>query len=65
MGTFGVELTKGESSNKTTYPAATEGGNSTGITPFYAASREEQVLVAKIVHLLIHDNTDIDYQMMA
>ena len=47
-----------------TYPAATEGGNSTGITPFYAASREEQVPVAKLVHLLIHDNTDIDYQMV-
>ena len=44
--------------------AAAEGGNATGITPFFYAFREEQVLVAKLVHLLIHDNTDIDYHMM-
>ena len=43
---------------------AAEGGNSTGITPLYAAFREEQVLVVNLVHLLIHNNTDIDYQML-
>ena len=66
MGKLGVELGIGKSFKETADPdaAATEGGNGTGITPFYAAFREEQVLVAKLVHIIIHDNTDIDYQML-
>ena len=66
MGALGVALGTGESFNKTADPAAAaaEGGNATGITPFSPAFRQEQVLVAKLVHLLIHDNTDIAYQML-
>jgi len=66
MGTLGVDLGMGESFNETADPsnAAAEGGNATGITPFSADFCEEQVLVAKLVHLLIHDNTDIDYRML-
>ena len=65
MGTLGVELGTGESFNKTEDPDAesAEEGNSTG-TPFPAAFRKEQVLVAKLVHLLIHENTDILYRML-
>ena len=53
----------GESFNETADPVAAtaEGGNTTNITPFSAALREEQVLVAKLFHLLIHNNTDIDH----
>ena len=63
MGTLGVELGTGESFNETADPASatTEVGNSTGITPFSDAFRKEQVLVAKLVKLLIHDNDDIDH----
>ena len=66
VGTLGVELGTGESLNETADPVAAdaEGVNSTGITPLSAAFREEQVLVVKLVHLLIHNNTDIDYQML-
>ena len=62
MGTLGVELGMGERFNNTSYPAsaAAKGGNSIGITPFYDAFLEEQVLV----HLLNHDNTDIDYHIL-
>ena len=66
MITLGVELGTGESLNKTTYPAAAadEGGKAKGITPISAALCKEQVLVVKLVHLLIHKNTDINYQML-
>ena len=66
VGTLGVELGTGESSNETADPAAAaaEGGNATGITPFSAALRKEQVLVVKLVHLLIHNNNGIDYQTL-
>ena len=66
MGTLGVELGTGESFNETSDPAAVdaEGGNATGITPLSDAFSEEQVFVVKLVHLLIHNNTDIDYQML-
>ena len=66
MGTFGVGLGTGEIFNKTEDSAAVsmEGGNATNITPFPAAFREKQVLVAKLVQILIHDNTDIDYHML-
>ena len=66
MRTIGVELGTGEIFNKTSDPdtAAAEVGNATGVTPFSAAFRQEQFLVAKRVHLLIHDNTDIYYQIM-
>ena len=66
VGTLGVELGTGESLNETADPVAAdaEGVNPTGITPLSAAFREEQVLVVKLVHLLIHNNTDIDYQML-
>ena len=52
--------------NKMSDPAAAaaEEGSDTGITPFYDAFREEKVCVAKLVHFLIHNNTDIDYQML-
>ena len=66
MGTLGVGLGTGEIFNKTEDSAAVsmEGGNATNITPFPAAFREKQVLVAKLVQILIHDNTDIDYHML-
>ena len=66
VGTLGVELGTGERLNETANPAAAdaEGGNATGITPLSAAFRNDQVLVVKLVHLLIHNNTDIDYQML-
>ena len=66
MGILGVELGTGESLNETADPAtaAAEEGNATGITTFSSAFREDQVLVVNIVHLLIHNNTDIDYQML-
>ena len=66
MGTLGIELGTGEILNEMADPVsdAAEGGNSTGITPFSDAFCEEKVLVAKIFHLLIHDNTDIDYHIM-
>ena len=66
LGTLGIELVTGESLNEMADPAdaASEGGNATGITPLSAAFREEQVLVVKLVHLLIHNNTYIDYQML-
>ena len=66
VGTLSVELGKGESLNETAEPAAAaaERGNATNITSLYSAFRGEQVLVVKRVHLLIHNNTDIDYQML-
>ena len=66
MGTLGVEIGTGESSNKMADPvaAAAEGGNAAGITLFSTALREEQVLVAKLVRLLVHNNTDIDYHIL-
>ena len=66
VGTIGVDLGTGESLNETADPdaAADEGGNTTGITPLSAAFREEQFLVVKLVQILIHNNTDIDYQML-
>ena len=66
MGTIGVELGMGESFNETEDPAAAAAGvgNDIGITPFSAALHEEQVLVAKLVHLLTHANTDMYYQML-
>ena len=66
MVTLWVELGTVDSFNNTADPAAdaTEGGNSTGITPFSSALCEEKFLVAKLVYLLIHDNTEIDYQML-
>ena len=66
VGTLVVELGTGESSNETADPAAAaaEGGKATDINPLSAAFREEQVLVVKLVHLLIHNNTYIDYQML-
>ena len=61
MGTLGVELGTGESSNKMADPVddSAEGGNAAGITPFSTALREEQVLVSKLVSLPIHNNTDM------
>ena len=66
VGTLGVELGTWESLNETAEPAtaAAEGGNANGIIPLSAAFCEEQVLVVKIFHLLIHNNTDIYYQML-
>ena len=66
VGTIGVYLGTGESLNETADPAAAaaEGGNATGITPLSAAFHVEQVLLEKLVQLLIHNNTDIDYQML-
>ena len=66
VGTIGVEIGTGESLNETADPiyAATEGGNATRITPLSAAFHNDQVLVVKLVHLLTHNNTDIDYQML-
>ena len=66
MGTLGVELGTGESSNKMADPVddSAEGGNAAGITPFSTALRKEQVLVAKLVRLPIHNNTDIDCHML-
>ena len=66
MGTLSVELGTGDIFNKTAYPTddAVEGGNATSFSPFFYAFHEEQVLVFKLVHLIIPDNTDIDYQMM-
>ena len=61
--TSGVELGTGESLKETSDPstASSEGRNDIGIIPFYDAFREEQVPVVKIFHLLIHNNTYIDY----
>ena len=66
VGTLGVQLRTGESLNETADPiaAAAEGGNATGITPLSTAFCDEQVLVVKLVHLLIHNNIDIDYHMV-
>ena len=66
MGTIGVDLGMVESLNETEDPdaATAEEGISTRITPFSAAFCKEKVLVAKPVHLLIHDNTDIDYRIL-
>ena len=66
MGKLGVDLGNGESLNETADPiaAAAEGGNATCITSLYTAFRDEQVLVVKIVHLLVHNNTYIDYKML-
>ena len=66
MGTLGVELGTGETLNDTADPAAdaAERGNATYITPFSAAFREDQFLVVKLVHLLINNNTDINYQIL-
>ena len=66
MGTLRIELGTGDSFKETADPAAaaSEGGNTTGITPFSAAFRKKQVLVAKLVHLLFHDNADICYQIL-
>ena len=66
MGTLGVELGTGEIFYETADPAAasTERENATGITHFSTDFREEQVLVAKLFHHLIHKNTDIDYHIM-
>ena len=63
MGTLGVEIGTGESFNKTSDPAAdtAEVGNATGIAPFFTAFCKYQFLVSKPFHLLIHDNTGIDY----
>ena len=63
MGTLRIDLGTGDSFKDTADPAAaaSEGGNTTGITPFSATFRNYQVLVANLVHLLIHKNTDIDY----
>ena len=66
VGTLGVELGKGESLHETTDPAAeaSEVGNATVITPLSATFRKEQVLLVKLVHHIIHNNSDIDYQML-
>ena len=66
VGTLGVELETGENLNKRVDPAtvAAEGGNVSGIIPLSSAFHEEQVLVFNLVHLLIHNSTDIDYQML-
>ena len=66
VGTLGIKIGTVESFNGTSDLAAAtaEGVNSTNITPFYSAFYEEQVIVANIVHLLIHENTDIGYQML-
>ena len=66
MGTLVLEIGTGESFRETAHPVAdaAEGGNATGITPFSADFREEQVLLAKLFHLLIHDNIDIYYQII-
>ena len=66
MGTLDVEIGTVESLFYTADPssAATEGRNSIVITSFSASFREDQVLVANLVHPLIHDNTDIYYQML-
>ena len=66
VGTLVVDIGTGESLNKKSDPeaAASEEGNDTGIIPLSYAFHEEQVLVFKLVHLIIPDNTDIDYQMM-
>ena len=66
MGKLGIEIGTVESFNGTSDLAAAtaEVVNSTNITPLYAAFCEEQVIVENIVHLLIHENTDIDYQMI-
>ena len=66
MGAFGVDLGTGESFNETTYPAAAaaQGENATGITLVYASLLEEQVLVAKLVHIFVHYNTDMDYHIL-
>ena len=59
-----VELGTGERLNKMTDPTAAEGGNVTDITLFSAAFRKELVLVPKLVRIIIHDNTDMDYQIL-
>ena len=66
VGTLGVELGTGESLNEMADPndVAAEVGNATGITPLSDALPEEQVLVVKLIHLLIHNNTYIDYHML-
>ena len=66
VGTISVELVTGESLKETSDPAAAdaEGGNATGITPLSAAFLKEKDLLVKLVHLIIHNNNDIDYQML-
>ena len=66
VGTIGVDIGKGESLNETADPVAAdaEGVNSTGITPLSAAFLKEKDLLVKLVHLIIHNNNDIDYQML-
>ena len=64
MGTLGVDLGTVESFKDTADLTAAEGVNSIGITPFYFSFRENQVLVVKLVYLLIHNNTDINFQML-
>ena len=66
MGALGVEIGMGESFNEMTDPAAAiaERVNATITTPFSVSIREDQVLLAKIVQLIIHDNTDIAYQIL-
>ena len=66
MGTLGVDIGTVDIFKKTADPAtaSAEGEDATGITPFSATFCKEKVLVAKIVHFIIHDNTGIDYQIM-
>ena len=66
MGTLSDELGTGENLNETADPAtaASEGGNAAGIIPFSYAFHEDQVLVVNIVYLFIHNNNDIDYQIL-
>ena len=66
MSTLVVEIGTGDSFNETAEPAAAaaEVGNATCVTTFSDAFREEQVIMAMIVKLLIHDITDIDYHML-
>ena len=66
MGTLVFEIGMGQSLNNTADPdyAAAEGEYDTGITPFPPDFCEEQVLVIELVHVLIHNNTDIHYQML-
>ena len=57
MGTLRIELGTGDSFKETADPAAaaSEGGNTTGITPFSAAFRKKQVLVAKLNSECAHE----------
>ena len=66
MITLRIELGTVQSFNWTVDPAvaAAEGGNTTGITPLSSSFHKEQALVSKLVRLLIHANTEIDYQML-